>query len=195
LLKDLHPELRKKIRFLSLMGAEIDIIHRENNIVLDPEAADIVLRSGIPSFIGTWSVTRRLFYPQTEAEEKISTLPDSEWRDFFLESTRRWRQKTGTGKPGPVLYDIIPVFFAAGYERYIQTAAAKEIIVELKGEYTRGLTFLPGCSRWSYFGFEEGKGIYSFGADAEKPLLVSMAMDYESLKREYDRLVFNIIYK
>lgn len=72
-----HPELKSKIREISLMGGGI---HHGNwtpaaefNILVDPEAADLVFRSGIPIIMAGLDVTEQaLVFP--EDFERIRAL-------------------------------------------------------------------------------------------------------------------------
>lgn len=87
-----HPELKSKIREISLMGGGI---HHGNwtpaaefNILVDPEAADLVFRSGIPIIMAGLDVTEQaLVFP--EDFERIRALGNpvatvvAEWLDFF----------------------------------------------------------------------------------------------------------------
>ena len=53
----------------ALMDGEIHLLRCGANVRDDPEAADELLRSQIPTFVGTWSVTRQLYFTMAEVEE------------------------------------------------------------------------------------------------------------------------------
>ena len=48
-----RPEIAPKIKYIALMGGELALNRAEHNIAFDYIAADIVLNSGVPLFMGT----------------------------------------------------------------------------------------------------------------------------------------------
>ncbi len=133
---------RSRIGEIALMGGEIHLQHREANIAGDPEAADAVLRSGLPIFMGTWSVTRQLAFAMAEVEGLLGGSPAPFGR-ALLEATRMWWGPGQGVKPGPVCYDVVPVFWAAGEREAIGAVGVDEVRVELLGRHTRGVTVGP----------------------------------------------------
>ena len=53
------PGIAAKIQYIAMMGGELTLNRLEHNVASDYTAADIVVNSGIPIFMGTWDVTRR----------------------------------------------------------------------------------------------------------------------------------------
>ena len=72
LLLRLHPELQSKIAHLSIMGGSIGegnaTVSAEFNIYADPEAADIVFRSGVPITMLGLDVTHQALLDRSSAE-------------------------------------------------------------------------------------------------------------------------------
>lgn len=180
---------RANIRFLSLMGAEVHVMHNEANVKNDPEAADVIFKSGLPLFVGTWQVTRQLFFTMNEVEKYLGASDDPFCKALY-EGTQLWGQRALGVKPGPVLYDVIPVFQAAGLDARISSAKVDALGVELEGTVSRGITFVgrsPG--HWAY---EQAMKNASPCAieDAGGKILVSAEIDAEALKAEFVARVF-----
>lgn len=136
-----HPELKPKIGRISFMGG--GIAHgnwtpaAEFNILVDPEAADIVMKSGIPILMSGLDVTEKaLVYPadfervRAVGNEVARVVAD--WLEFFYEFHRR------LGYPGAPLHDPVAVVSLIRPD-LLET---KELCVEIetKGEYCRGAT-------------------------------------------------------
>ena len=136
-----HPELKSKIREISLMGGGL---HHGNwtpaaefNILVDPEAADLVFRSGIPIIMAGLDVTEQaLVFP--EDFERIRALGNpvatvvAEWLDFFYCFHR------AKGYPGAPVHDAVAV--AALIAPEILTTEELYVEVETQGDYCRGAT-------------------------------------------------------
>lgn len=182
-------EQRSKIRFLSLMGGEVHWMHKEANVSNDPEAADVVLRSGLPTFMGTWDVTRRLYFTMAEVERLLAPKR-TPFLQALLEATRLWWGGGRGPKPGPVLYDVIPVFQAAGPDPRIVSIRLDKVCVELEGVHARGLTLpSPHASRWAVLEAEKQAGAFGI-EEAGEGVLLSHEIDAAALKQEYVSLVF-----
>lgn len=137
----LYPHLKSKIRHIYLMGGGIDFGNwtpaAEFNILVDPEAADIVFRSGVPITMAGLDVTEQaLVYP--EDFERIRALHNpvatvvAEWLDFFYGFHR------SIGYPGAPVHDAVAV--AALLKPEIMTMVDMYVAVELTGDYCRGTT-------------------------------------------------------
>lgn len=132
----LDAPARDKIAHIAIMGGETRAVMNEYNIWCDPEAADKVLNSGIPVFMGTFIQTERLFITMEEVEQHYGTSVHPA-HVAMRECTRLWGPHRG-GKPGPVLYDLVPIFYTA-YPTCVKTEKS-HVRVELNGTYTRGQT-------------------------------------------------------
>ncbi len=135
-----RPEIAPKIKYIAMMGGETALNRTEHNVAFDYVAADIVLSSGIPIFMGTWDVTRRFVLSQEECalfERSASPLLRS-----LAESIKLWHPAQ-SWKPGPVMYDLFPMVWA--YDRSLYSVKPMSVKVEMKGEFTRGMTVMaPG---------------------------------------------------
>ena len=137
----LYPHLKSKIRHIYLMGGGIDFGNwtpaAEFNILVDPEAADVVFRSGVPITMAGLDVTEKaLVFP--EDFERIRALNNpvarvvAEWLDFFYGFHR------SIGYPGAPVHDAVAV--AALIRPEIMTMQEMYVQIELTGDYCRGTT-------------------------------------------------------
>ena len=137
----LYPHLKHKIRHIYLMGGGIDFGNwtpaAEFNILVDPEAADVVFRSGVPITMAGLDVTEKaLVFP--EDFERIRALHNpvatvvAEWLDFFYGFHR------SIGYPGAPVHDAVAV--AALIKPEIMTMQEMYVQIELTGDYCRGTT-------------------------------------------------------
>ncbi len=136
-----HPDLKSKIEHIYLMGGGI---HHGNwapaaefNIQVDPEAADIVFRAGIPITMAGLDVTEKAqIYP--EEFEIIRNLGNpvartvAEWFDFFFQYHK------GKGYRGAAVHDAVAIVAITHPE--IFEAKDLYVQVETEGEYCPGAT-------------------------------------------------------
>lgn len=137
-----YPESAARIREIVLMGGSTERGNRtpaaEFNIYTDPEAADIVFRSGVPVTMCGLNVTHQaLATPEILARfEGLGTeLGDAcaGLLAYFASTYNRlW------GMPHPPLHD--PVAVARVIDRSIVGCVDANVTVELHGRYTRGAT-------------------------------------------------------
>lgn len=146
----LYPELKGKIARICLMGG--GLAHgnwtpaAEFNILVDPEAADLVFRSGLPITMAGLDVTEKaLVYPEdvqrmAEVDNEVARIV-AEWMEFFY----LFHQKLGY--PGAPVHDAVAVAalvrpdLVRGVDRYVE--------IETGGDYCRGATV------GDYFGFSK----------------------------------------
>lgn len=136
-----HPELKPRIRQISLMGG--GLAHgnwtpaAEFNILVDPEAADLVFRSGIPILMSGLDVTLKALITQADVD-RIRAIPGqvarvvAEWLDFFYVFHRN------IGYAGAPLHDPCAVAVLTRPELFTLIPACVQ--VETAGEFTRGAT-------------------------------------------------------
>ncbi len=169
-----------RIASLALMGGEVHLLHMGSNVKSDPEAADLILKRRIPAFLATWSISRQLVFPMAEVDAltRDSTSP---FMRALRAATYRWWGDGMTYKPGPVCYDVIPVFWAAGERAAIACIKLDEIPVELAGTYTRGMMVVHPWKRMS-----------AERVTTTSPEYVTLtdALDVATLKERYIDLVF-----
>lgn len=136
-----HPELKHKIRVISFMGGGIQSGNwsaaAEFNILVDPEAADTVLRSGIPLYMAGLDITERaLIFPNDF--EKIRSVGNevarvvADWLEFFYKFHRE------IGYEGAPVHD--PCAVVALIKPELITYEDMYVEVETKGQYCRGMT-------------------------------------------------------
>lgn len=136
-----HPELKKNIRQISLMGGGIAYGNwtcaAEFNILVDPEAAQVVFNSGIPILMSGLDVTEKaLIFP--EDFQRIRAVGGqvaeivADWLEFFYVFHRN------IGYEGAPVHDAVAVAALIRPELLV----TKELCVEIetKGEYCRGTT-------------------------------------------------------
>lgn len=137
----LYPHLKPRIARISLMGGGISSGNwtpaAEFNILVDPEAADIVFRSGVPITMSGLDVTlKALVFP--EDFERIRSLNNpvatvmAEWLDFFYAFHR------SIGYAGAPVHDAVAV--TALIHPEILTSTELFVQVERTGDYCRGMT-------------------------------------------------------
>ena len=140
-----HPELKPKIRQISLMGGGLKHGNwspaAEFNILVDPEAADIVFRSGLPILMSGLDVTLKALILEEDIERirslgtRVSQVV-AEWMDFFYKFHRE------IGYRGAPLHD--PCAVAALIRPELFTIRDFNVQIETKGEFCRGTTV--GCA-------------------------------------------------
>lgn len=137
-----HPELKPKIAEIVLMGGSTergnDTPYAEFNIKVDPEAADIVFRSGLPVTMCGLNITHQaLAVP--EVIERLrglgTTLGDLcvELLTFFSASyLRTW------GFTSPPLHDAVAV--ARVIDPSLVEVEKYPVVIETQGRFTAGAT-------------------------------------------------------
>lgn len=137
----LYPELKPKIAHISIMGGGLAFGNwtpaAEFNILIDPEAADVVYKSGVPLTMAGLDVTlKALVFP--EDFERICALGNrvavvvAEWLDFFYNFHR------SLGYTGAPVHDAVAV--AALIKPEILTARDYYVQIETSGDFCRGAT-------------------------------------------------------
>lgn len=137
-----YPELKDKIERISLMGGAIDGGNKtpvaEFNIYVDPEAADIVFKSGIPIMMAGLDITHKAnVHP--EDIERIKSI-DNEVAHLMAEMLEKLSiyHREQEGFNGCHLHDPVAVLYVSNPE--IITTMPMHIDIELEGKYTRGAT-------------------------------------------------------
>ncbi|MFL5685336.1 MAG: nucleoside hydrolase [Chloroflexota bacterium] len=99
----LYPELADRIAHLSIMGGSIGegntTVSAEFNIYADPEAADVVFRSGVPITMMGLDVTHQALFDRRAAEALRASGTTSgriaaELTDFALDRNLEWGGRT-----------------------------------------------------------------------------------------------------
>lgn len=145
-----YPELKDKIEKISLMGGGINGGNRtkaaEFNIYVDPEAADIVFKSGIPITMCGLDVTKRA-YLLREDIYRIKDIENNISRFMMGIIGKLPKFKDKNGNIYCPLHDPVAVY-AVSNPDMIHTKAL-HVDIELKGEFTRGATVANMRSRFN----------------------------------------------
>lgn len=118
---------------LVVMGGCLSKPVAEYNIKCDPEAAAVVLSSGVPVTLVGLDVTMRC--TMTDEMLKLLATRDSEGVRALRRLYELWRQRC---RRRPILHD--PLAVAVSFMPRLVRAEPMRVAVELRGEYTRGLT-------------------------------------------------------
>lgn len=133
------PDIASKIKYIAMMGGEVDLDRKEHNVCFDHVAADIVLNAGIPVYMGTWDITRRFVLSAEECD--VFKKHPSDLSQKMAEAIDVWLP-VHDWKPGPVMYDIFPMIWS--YDRELYFCEQKSVEVEMYDQETLGQTFLRG---------------------------------------------------
>lgn len=131
------PEIAAQIQYIALMGGETALNRREHNIAFDYIAADIVLSSGIPLFMGTWDITRRFILSKDDCARIAAG--GSPLHAAIGKAIELWHPAQ-SWKPGPVMYDLFPIVHAM--DRSYYTLTPMNVQVDTTGDLTRGMTVI-----------------------------------------------------
>jgi inosine-uridine nucleoside N-ribohydrolase len=144
LIKD--PTLPSRIKQISLMGGSLTFGNvtpaAEFNIWADPEAADVVFKSGIPIKMIGLNVTRQVLAVRTRRDQirsmgKATTTHVADMLDFYAHGEGQY-----SGLDGGAMHDPLAVAALAAPE--ILTFEPMHVAVELIGTHTRGMTLCDG---------------------------------------------------
>lgn len=136
-----YPEVKENIERICLMGGGLDhgnwTVAAEFNILVDPEAADIVFNSGIPIIMCGLDVTEKAVIHPQEVEE-IRSLGNpvavlvAELIDFFSQFHLKM------GFPGATLHDPCTIAYLLAPNLF--TTEPHHVQVETQGRLTTGMT-------------------------------------------------------
>lgn len=136
-----HPELKGQIAEISLMGGGLRhgnwTCAAEFNMLVDPEAADVVFRSGVPIRMSGLDVTEQaLIFPEDFQRVRAVGNPVArvvaDWLEFFYGFHRK------LGYPGAPVHDAVAV--TALIRPDLLTGERLCVQIETEGEYCRGAT-------------------------------------------------------
>ncbi len=136
-----YPDLPKLLKRISIMGGSITRGNctpcAEYNIFTDPEAAQVVFRSGVPVVMCGLEVTEQA-YLLTEEWEEIGRM-DSEKAQFFHKAAGHiLDMNLKNGHEGFCIHDACPVFYLAHPECFEGEECG--VFVETQSELTLGKT-------------------------------------------------------
>lgn len=143
-----YPHLKERISKICLMGGgALDYnqsLAAEFNIFVDPEAAAIVFKSGIPIIMCGLDVTHKAYITREEIDRLVDNDSQlakvtKEMMDFYYNS-----YITRYNIPGAVLHDSVAAAYLIdpdmfkGFEAYVE--------IDLDGKFTRGATIVDGAN-------------------------------------------------
>jgi len=137
-----HPELHDRIERISFMGGSTErgnwSPYAEFNIWADPEAADIVLRSGLPLIMSGLNITHQAL-ATPEILDRILSL-DTKLAHTIVDLLKYFADtyRDVFGMPDPPVHD--PVALAIIIDMSVAKLVSAPVSVELTGELTRGAT-------------------------------------------------------
>lgn len=178
-----HPELKAKIKQISLMGGGVQYGNwtpaAEFNILVDPEAAKIVFASGIPIIMAGLDVTEKALIKPYDFE-RIRAVGNpvakvvAEWLDFFYQFHIKM------GYEGAPVHDAVAV--AALIHPEIMEMRELYVEVETEGDFCKGATVAD------FYGSTgkapNAKVIMGIDRDAFADLLVEAAKFYGDAEKE-----------
>jgi pyrimidine-specific ribonucleoside hydrolase len=136
-----HPDVKPHIEVLSIMGGAVYggnwAPAAEFNILVDPEAADIVFRSGVPLVMCGLDVTHKALVLPEDVEMlramggRIPVIT-AELLDFF------WKFHQSQGFAGSPVHDACAVAYLIAPELF--TTVDYHVDIETQGLYTTGST-------------------------------------------------------
>lgn len=172
-----HPELKSKIKQISLMGGGVQYGNwtpaAEFNILVDPEAAKLVFASGIPIIMAGLDVTEKALIKPYDFE-RIRALGNpvakvvAEWLDFFYQFHIKM------GYEGAPVHDAVAV--AALLHPEIMEMKELYVEVETEGDFCKGATVADFYG--SLGKAPNAKVIMGIDRDAFADLLVEAAATY-----------------
>lgn len=134
-----HPEVKEKVELLSLMGGSVVggnwTAAAEFNLLVDPEAAQVCFRSGVPIAMSGLDVTHKaLVYPEEVEELRAmgGTIPVlvAELLDFFL------KFHLDSGFAGAPLHDPCAIAWLLAPEMF--ETQRLYVDIETAGDHTLG---------------------------------------------------------
>ncbi len=137
------PDFARNVKEVLLMGGEYLSHYNECNIVSDPEAADILFRSGIPITAAGLEVCLPLAFDTDLLIQQLKQTGTTQSL-YLAQLTERWKT-VGVNRP-IIMFDAVPL--AALIDRSFIQTELKRIQIETRGQFTRGMTF----SQMPHFG-------------------------------------------
>ncbi|MCP4753597.1 MAG: nucleoside hydrolase [Proteobacteria bacterium] len=173
-----NPEIKEKIKEIVWMGGAFYFHFVTWNSIWDPEAVKIVFESGVPVTAVGRDVCQRIVLKPDKVERICSH--DHPINRFMATLFEGWRKRFDIGvdleqlKPymNPIVYDALALYGVFG--RDFLKFRREKVVVETKGEFTRGFTLL--CDRTYPFW---GKGIIDPLLADKPPIQVAYEVDVE----------------
>ncbi|MGE8203768.1 nucleoside hydrolase [Heyndrickxia sp. NPDC080065] len=142
-----HPEVKEKIRYISYMGGAAVAGNMtpfaEFNVYVDPHAAEIVFRSGVPIVMSGLDVTHKAYITMEELDEIINMGTDlSNKIGSMLNFYTKASKKTGFHEEHfdrvIRLHDLCAVSYVVTPELFDGDDC--HVVIEMEGRHTAGAT-------------------------------------------------------
>ena len=145
-----YPDLKDRIHRVAIMGGSVTRGNRtpcaEYNIFADPDAAQIVFRSGVRVVMCPLEVTEQAYL----TAEELEALRATEKGEFYYQASKHILEKNlEAGHPGFCIHDVCPVLYLARED--IFTGEEAGVFVETQSDLTLGKTV---CDLYSDKQFE-----------------------------------------
>ena len=145
-----HPELKSKIDGIAFSGGAVytgNVLPTvEANVLADPEAMQIVLKSGIRVLLCGMDATNEAYvtFEDRERFKLANTRPSA----FLYETLRQYSDhyENLLLKEGSAIHDIVPIAWLIDPE--LVKTKAYYVEVDLNGHYTRGATVVDTQGIW-----------------------------------------------
>lgn len=137
-----YPELRRRIDGIAMMGGSAysgnTLPAGESNIVADPEAAQIVLQSGLRIVMCGLEATQKAYFIKDDLE--MFRLIGGSVGRFYYDMTQDYisAQEKLSGERRAVIHDSVPTAWLMNPS--LLKAKACHVEVDLNGQYTRACT-------------------------------------------------------
>jgi purine nucleosidase len=138
-----EPSIAGKIKEIVMMGGGVNggnvTAAAEFNLLNDPEAADVVFRSGVPlTMIGLDITTSiRIYEPDLALWRDASPVVKSLYNNAIRWMNYRWKVR-GENNAGCYFHDAMTVAYLI--DRSLFESKACHVDIELVGSFTRGMT-------------------------------------------------------
>lgn len=166
------PHLRDRIARIVLMGGAVELGNwtpaAEFNIWVDPHAADLVFRSGIPVTMIGLEVTHRAWLDGSHADALRGTTACGQFVAELLDHFVGFHQER-FGWPGAPIHDAVTI--AHLIDPTLVTTMAMNVRIETQSELTIGRTV---CDRWQVTGLPANADV---GLDIDRERFVALLMD------------------
>ena len=158
-----YPDLKDLVHRIAIMGGSITRGNRtpcaEYNIFADPEAAQIVFRSGAKIVMCGLEVTEKAYLTADELEN----LRKTETGEFYYQASKHILEKNlQAGHDGFCIHDVCPVLYLAREDIFCGEMAG--VFVETQSELSLGKTV---CDLYSDKQFDEKNTFVVLDIDRE----------------------------
>ena len=158
-----YPDLKDYLHRIAIMGGSITRGNRtpcaEYNIFADPDAAQIVFRSGVKVIMCGLEVTEKAYLTAAELEN----LRKTERGEFYYQASKHILEKNlEAGHPGFCIHDVCPVLYLAKEDMFCGEMAG--VYVETQSDLSIGKTV---CDIYSDKQFDEKNTFVVLDIDRE----------------------------